>query len=98
MAPALPENERILAPLRAEIDAIDRELVALLARRLGVVEKVIAVKRAEGIAALLPERIEDVVARVRAEAQAHGTPPDLAETLWRAMIEWVVAYEEERLG
>ncbi|MFK8251109.1 chorismate mutase [Ancylobacter terrae] len=98
MSPPLPENERALAPLRAEIDAIDRELVALLARRLGVVEKVIAVKRAEGIAALLPERIEDVVTKVRAQAQANGTPPDLAETLWRAMIEWVVAYEEERLG
>ncbi|OYX82544.1 MAG: chorismate mutase, partial [Azorhizobium sp. 32-67-21] len=47
---------------------------------------------------LLPDRVEDVVARVTAQAEARGVPPDLAETLWRRLIEWTVAYEEERLG
>ncbi|OYX87927.1 MAG: chorismate mutase, partial [Azorhizobium sp. 35-67-5] len=40
----------------------------------------------------------DVVARVTAQAEARGVPPDLAETLWRRLIEWTVDYEEERLG
>ncbi|MBS7541416.1 chorismate mutase [Ancylobacter lacus] len=98
MARPLPEEERPLAPFRAEIDAIDAEIVALLARRLDVVQRVVAVKRAEGLAALLPERVEDVVEKVRAEAQARGVPPELAERLWRELIAFVVAYEEERLG
>lgn len=98
MARTLPERERALAPFRAEIDAIDREMVALLARRFDVVQRVIEVKRAEGLAALLPERVEDVVEKVKDEAQAQGVPPDLAETLWRDLIQWIVDYEHARLG
>jgi isochorismate pyruvate lyase len=96
MAP-LPERERVLAPLRAEIDAIDAAMVDLIARRFDVVRRVIAVKRAEGLAALLPERVEDVVAKVSAAAAEKGVPPDLAEKLWRVLIDWVVEYENGQL-
>lgn len=98
MARELPVNERALDPFRAEIDRIDAEIVALLARRMEVVKHVIAVKKTEGLAALLPERVEDVVEKVTARAETEGVPPELAEKLWRLMIEWVVAYENERLG
>lgn len=94
----MSEAPQALADLRKEIDAVDAELVALLARRLDVVHRVLAVKQEHGIPALLPDRVEDVVARVTAQAEARGVPPDLAETLWRRLIEWTVAYEEERLG
>jgi isochorismate pyruvate lyase len=98
MSRELPSNERSLAPFRAEIDRIDAEIVVLLARRLEVVKHVIAVKRTEGLAALLPERVEDVVEKVSSRAETEGVPPDLAEKLWRVMIDWVIAYENERLG
>lgn len=98
MARELPVNERALDPFRAEIDRIDTEIVALLARRMEVVKHVIAVKKTEGLAALLPERVEDVVEKVTARAETEGVPPELAEKLWRLMIEWVIAYENERLG
>lgn len=97
MARELPSNERSLDPFRAEIDRIDAEIVTLLARRFEVVKHVIAVKKVEGLAALLPERVEDVVEKVMTRAEAEGVPPVLAEKLWRIMIEWVVAYESERL-
>ncbi len=87
-----------LAPLRAEIDAIDADLVALIAKRMAVVERVIAVKRASGIPALLNDRVEEVAAHVRHRAAALGAPPDLAETVWRAMMDWVIVYEDEKLG
>lgn len=96
--PRLPASERSLAPFRAEIDAIDREMVALLARRLDVVEQVIAVKKAEGLAAFLPERVEDVIDKVSGHAETRGVPPELVEKLWRQLIDWVIAYENERLG
>ena len=98
MARLLPENERALAPFRAEIDALDAQMVELLAKRFEVVKHVIAVKKAEGLAALLPERVEDVVEKVSATAETKGVPPELAERLWRVLIQWVVDYENERLG
>lgn len=87
-----------LAPLRAEIDAVDAEIVRLLARRMAIVERVVAIKRREGIPALLPGRVEDVACRVRQEAADAGAPPDLAETVWRAMMGWIIAHEDERLA
>ena len=96
--PRLPANERSLAPFRAEIDAIDAEIVELLARRFEVVKHVIAVKKIEGLAAFLPERVEDVIDKVSAHAETKGVPPAPVEKLWRQLIEWVIAYENERLG
>jgi isochorismate pyruvate lyase len=90
-------DRAVLAAFRAEIDAIDAEMVALVARRMAVVDRVVAVKREQGLPALIPHRVEDVAARVRTEAVRRGAPPDLAETLWRTMMAWVIAYEQDRL-
>jgi isochorismate pyruvate lyase len=87
-----------LAACRAEIDALDAELVRLLGRRVEVVDRVVAIKREHDIAALLQDRVEEVVAHVREEAEICGAPPDLAESLYRALIAWTVAYEENKLG
>ncbi len=92
------EARRLLRDLRTEIDEIDIRLVDLLGARLAVVERVIAIKTEAGIPALLPERVEDVVARVCTRAQGVGVPEDLVEQLWRRLIQWTVDYEETRLG
>ena len=88
----------LLAACRAEIDVLDAELVRLLGRRIEVVDRVVAIKEAHSIPALLPERVEEVVANVRAEAETCGAPPDLAEKIYRALIAWTVEYEETKLG
>lgn len=87
-----------LSGLRQEIDALDGELVALLAKRQRCVERVIAIKQAENLPARIPERIEEVVARVRALALTQKLEPDLADALWREMIEHFIAFEEQALG
>jgi isochorismate pyruvate lyase len=87
-----------LQDLRGEIDRIDGGLVALLAERMGIVERVIAVKARDNLPALIPDRVEDVVAHVRAEAASKGLQPDLAETVWRNLIDWVCRYEARHLG
>jgi isochorismate pyruvate lyase len=87
----------LLAQCRAEIDALDAELVRLLGRRIEVVDRVVAIKKEHGIAALLPERVEEVVAHVREEAAICGAPPDLAERLYRSLIAWTVDYEDSKL-
>ena len=84
--------------LRHQIDRIDDALVALLAERLGIVQRVVAVKRREGLPALIPDRVEAVVAHVRARAEVAGAPPDLAEAVWRRLIDWTIAFEDSHLG
>jgi isochorismate pyruvate lyase len=90
-------GEKELAQLRAEIDRIDSELVKLLAARMKVVDQVIAVKNKTGLPALIPERVEEVAGRVREEATRLGAPPELAELVYRRMMDWVIAYEDQRL-
>jgi len=86
-----------LRDLRRQIDALDSELVTLLAKRQRCVEQVIEIKRAEKLPARIPERIEEVLARVRGLAEAQKLEPDLAVALWREMIEQFIAYEERAL-
>ncbi|PID36641.1 MAG: chorismate mutase [Rhodobacterales bacterium] len=93
-----PRECENMAELRVEIDALDRELVALLARRAGYIDRAAELKPGEALPARIPARVEDVVSKVRAAAQAAGLDPDLAERLWRQLIEWSIAREEVVLG
>lgn len=86
-----------LADLRRQIDALDSELVALLAKRQRCVERVIDIKRAENLPARIPERIDEVLEHVRRLAEAEKLEPDIAVALWREMIEQFIAYEDRAL-
>jgi 4-amino-4-deoxychorismate mutase len=86
-----------LAELRADIDAIDRELVALLARRFTVVHRVAVVKKRDGLPAVLPERIAVVKRQARALAENAGLSPDFVESLYHLIIEEACRLEEEFL-
>lgn len=87
-----------MSDLRAEIDRIDGALVDLLVRRAACIDRVVAVKTEAGLPARIEPRVEQVVANVRAAAQAQGLDPDLVEALWRRLIEWSIAREERSLG
>jgi isochorismate pyruvate lyase len=93
----MPVGDRELAALRSEIDRIDNELVKLLADRMKVVDQVVAIKKETGLPAFIPDRVEEVARRVREEAKRLGSPPDLAEIVYRRMMDWIILYEEERL-
>ncbi len=86
-----------LSDLRQEIDALDAELVSLMARRQRCVERVVEIKRARSLPARIPERIDEVLERVRGLAEAQRLEPDLAVAVWREMIEQFIAYEERAL-
>lgn len=87
-----------MAAVRAGIDAIDAELIALLAERQAHVDRAIRLKPAEGIAAAAPKRAAAVIENARSRAERAGLDPALAETLWRAMVEAFIAREERVLG
>lgn len=87
-----------MAPVRAEIDRLDRELVALLVERAACIDRAIAVKGAAGLPARITPRVEEVVANVRAAAADGGLDVAFVEALWRQIIEWSIAREERVLG
>lgn len=87
-----------MADIRAEIDRLDAELVALFAQRVGYIDRAAAIKAEVGLPARITPRVEEVVANVRRHAEAHGLPPDKLEKLWRKLIDWSIEREEGHLG
>lgn len=93
-----PNDCRDMTELRAEIDRIDAQLVHLLATRSRYIDRAVELKPAEGLPARIGARVEEVVAKVRAEAEAQNLDADLCEALWRELIDWSIAREETVLG
>lgn len=93
-----PEDCRDMAELRAEIDALDARIVALLAERAGYIDRAAQIKAGADLPARIDARVEEVVANVRAHAGTHGLSPDLVDALWRRLIDWSIAREEDHLG
>ena len=87
-----------MAEVRAEIDRLDVELVALFAERVSYIDRAAELKPAIGMPARVTDRVEEVVANVRRHAVALGLPPDKIEKLWRKLIDWSIAREETVLG
>ncbi|MFZ4807614.1 MAG: chorismate mutase [Hyphomicrobiaceae bacterium] len=86
-----------LTDVRNEIDRVDKALVALIAERFGYVERAWQIKLEARQEANVPWRNQQVIDKVRAQAEQQGLPPDLCEALWRQMIGWFIQYEEEKL-
>ncbi|PYC46978.1 chorismate mutase [Litorivita pollutaquae] len=84
--------------LRAQIDNIDADLIALLAERSTYIDRAVDLKKIENLPARTTDRVEEVVQNVRRLSQAQGLDPQLAEVLWRDLIEWAIAREAVHLG
>ena len=94
-----PTNAAGLADIRREIDAIDAELVRRLAARERLVRRAGALKSDEQ-AVRAPNRVEEVIAKVRALAVEAGGSPEVVERVYRAMIGAFIDLElaEHRAG
>lgn len=84
-----------MTQVRAGVDAVDRELVALLARRFAYMDAAARIKptreavRDEG-------RKARVIANARAAAREAGLPEDAIASLWELLVEASIAYELDR--
>ncbi len=87
-----------MTELRAEIDDLDRQLVALLVTRASYIDRAVELKSAVGLQARIDARVDEVLGNVRRRAEEQGLDPDLAEALWTRIIEWSIAREERVLG
>lgn len=93
-----PQDCANMTELRGAIDQLDAELVEMLARRAGYIDRAAQIKEGVGLPARINDRVEEVVQNVRRHAVAQNLDADLVETLWRQLIEWSIAREEVRLG
>lgn len=88
----LPDECATMIEVREGVDAVDRELVALLERRFGYMRAAARIKpnrdqvRDE-------ERKASVIAAATAQAQACGIPGDVVAELWERLVEGSIAYE-----
>jgi isochorismate pyruvate lyase len=89
-----PAEMTTMPEIRAGIDRLDRALIALLAERAAHIDRAAQIKARTGLPARIDVRVEEVVANVRRAAVAEGLSPDLAEDLWRRLIDWSIAREE----
>lgn len=84
-----------LQQVRDNIDRLDRDIVKLLVERQGYVAQAAGFKPTRA-AVVVPERIEFIVDKVRAQAAEIGGDPDLLERIYRAMIDSYIAFEDKR--
>ncbi|OYU14962.1 MAG: chorismate mutase [Alphaproteobacteria bacterium PA4] len=83
---------RTMLEVRAGVDSLDRELVALLARRFAYMDAAARIKP-------LRDQVRDearkaqVIANAATAAAAAGLPAGLAESLWETLVEASIAYE-----
>ena len=81
-----------MTDVRAGVDMLDRELVRLLVIRQGYMHAAARIKQ-DRDAVYDAERIEDVVSKVIETAKAEGLNPEIAEPVWRKLIERCIAHE-----
>lgn len=81
-----------LADIRCEIDRLDRALVALLAQRQRFIELAAEIKVSRS-SVRDESRIEDVIAKVLDESRRAGLSAEIAEPVWRVLVERCIAHE-----
>lgn len=75
-----------LSGLRQDIDAIDAQIVSLLAERQQVVRHVAALKKKHNLQIYHPAREENLISERRSQASRTGLDPDFIEEVYRTII------------
>lgn len=90
--PKLPEDCQTMVEVREGVDALDRELVALLATRFGYMRAAARIKSSRD-AVRDEARKASVIAAAVAEAEGQGLPADVIADIWERLVEGSIAYE-----
>lgn len=90
-----PQDCTTMTQVRAGVDALDRDLVALLDRRFGYMRAAARIKPHRG-AVRDEARKAEVIAGAVAEAERRGLPADVVAAIWEVLVEGSIAYELAR--
>ena len=82
----------VLAGYRARIDALDGQLIRLLAERFDITKAVGAHKAEVGLPPADPGREAEQVARLRAIAEEVGMDPAFSEQVFRLIVDEVIRH------
>ncbi|MGC6400839.1 chorismate mutase [Sphingomonas sp. FW199] len=93
--PLSPTRCTTMAEVRAGVDALDRQLVALLATRFGYMDAAARIKPERTMVRDEARKVA-VIANARAEAERLGAPADRIAALWEMLVESSIAHELER--
>lgn len=83
-----------MAEVRAGVDQVDRELIALLARRFAYMDAAARIKPERG-AVRDEARKAEVIENALVAAGAAGLPERAVADLWEQLVEASIAYELE---
>jgi chorismate mutase len=87
-----------MAPLRAQINALDDQIIRLIAERYALLADVVKVKAAHNIPHHVPARVAEVLARNEATAVAAGLPQGLVRNIYSLIIDAAHEYERANLS
>lgn len=91
----LPDQCETMADVRAGVDQVDRELVALLVRRFGYMDAAARIKTERSAVRDEPRKAQ-VLDNVAREAESAGLEPERLRAVWSELIEQSIAYEAVR--
>ncbi|WP_186728859.1 chorismate mutase [Sphingomonas panacisoli] len=90
-----PEDCQSMAEVRAGIDALDVQIVEMLAIRFRFMTAAARIKADRG-AVRDEDRKAAVIANAKAEAARIGVPPEVVGDIWERLVEGSIAYEFDR--
>ncbi len=88
-------SENVLRDVRREIDGIDREIIALLARRMKLGSRVAAQKDAADLPVIIPHRVREVIESRTAQGRSLGLSPEFTRDIFNRII-WEMCQQEAR--
>lgn len=77
-----------LDELRTQQDVIDREIIAAIAKRVAIREKISAFRIGNGLPTVDPARMEFVLNQAESYAMEHGVPKEMARQIFDILIGW----------
>jgi len=86
--------ENPLEKLREEIDEIDNEIIALIAKRFRVVAAIGKVKKEKNIPPLDEKRWEKVVEKITQKAKENNVPVELVEKIYKEIHHTALSIEK----
>lgn len=87
-----PEDCETMAEVRVGVDALDRDLMRLIAVRYGYMRAAARIKPERGHVRDETRKAE-VIANARADAEERGLPADDLAAIWDRLVESSIAYE-----
>ena len=90
----LPDDCTSMKEVREGVDATDRALMALIARRFGYMRAAARIKPSRDVVRD-EDRKAEVIANARADAEKRELPADDLAAIWDSLVESSIAYEFE---